>query len=144
MLTLEWFVAASRWRAAVDNIVPLLARRCPEALPTRYGAWEPPPRRFDLTDPAAFVDFVANSEDGGGFWYGTRPSFGGSFTAPHADKYASGEDERFRIGHIEVSFDGGLIAADERWREGSWTFSFEGRRSSERFSGTRRSNRVGS
>ncbi len=117
MLTLEWFVAPSLWSAAVANVVPLLARRCPEALPTRYGSSEPPPHRFDRAEPAPFIDFAANSEDGNGFWYASRPSFGGSFTAPHADKHATGEDERFRIGEIEVSFDGRLIAADERWRE---------------------------
>lgn len=117
MLTLEWFVAPSRWVAAVEQIVPLLARRCPEALPRRYGAWEPPPHRFDRADAAAFVEFVARSEDGDGFWYASRPSFGGSFLAPHADTHASGENERFRIGRIEVSFDGGLIRSDERWRD---------------------------
>lgn len=117
MLRLDWFVPPSIWSDAVEHIVPLLVRRCPEVLPTRYGAWEPPPHRFDRADPAAFVDFVANSEDGDGFWYASRPSFGGSFTAPHADKYAGGEDEQFRIGTIEVSFDGKLVAADERWRE---------------------------
>ncbi len=117
MLTLAWFVAPSRWSAAVANLGPLLARRCPEALPTRYGSWEPPPHRFDRADPAPFVDFVANSKDGDGFWYASRPSFGGSFTAPHADKHAKGEDERVRIGEIELSFDGRLVAADERWRE---------------------------
>jgi hypothetical protein len=85
LLMLEWFVAPSRWHAAVENIVPLLVRRCPEALPTRYGAWEPPPHRFDRADPAPFVDFVAGGEDGDGFWYASRPSFGGSFMAPHAD-----------------------------------------------------------
>lgn len=117
MLTLEWFVAPSRWRPAVDHLVPLLVRRCPEALPRRYGAWEPPPHRFDRADPGPFVDFVASSDDGDGFWYASRPSFGGSFSAPYADKYASGEDEPFRIGQLEVSFDGGLVAADDRWRE---------------------------
>ena len=118
MLTLEWFVAPSRWESAVTSLVPLLARRCPEALPTRYGSWEPPPHRFDRAAPDPFVEFVARSADGDGFWYASKPSFGGSFTAPYADKYAKPEDERFRIGKLEVSFDGNLIAADERWREG--------------------------
>jgi hypothetical protein len=117
MLTLEWFLAPSRWRDAAASLNPPLARRCPEALPTRYGSWEPPPHRFDPIAPDPFVDFVARSEDGDGFWYASRPSFGGSFIAPHADKYAKPEDERFRIGKLEVSFDGNLIAADERWRE---------------------------
>jgi hypothetical protein len=118
MLTLEWFVAPSRWQNAVASLVPLLAPRCPEALPTRYGSWEPPPHRFDRAEPDPFVDFVARSEDGDGFWYASKPSFGGSFIAPHADEHAKPADERFRIGKLEISFDGNLIAADEKWREG--------------------------
>lgn len=117
MLTLEWFVAPSRWPDAAARLISLLAPRCPEALPTRYGSWEPPPYRFDPVEPGPFVEFVARSEDGDGFWYASRPSFGGSFIAPHADKRARPEDERFRIGKLEVSFDGNLIATDERWRE---------------------------
>lgn len=115
MLTLDWFVVPSIWHEAVEQLVPLLLRRCPEALPTRYGRWEPPPNRFDRADPAAFVKFVANS--GNGFWYASRPSFGGSSTAPPRGHVRQGEDPRFRVGNIEVSFDGKLIAADERWRE---------------------------
>lgn len=115
MLTLDWFVVPSIWHEAVEQLVPLLVRRCPEALPTRYGRWEPPPNRVDRADPAAFVKFVANSGDG--FWYASRPSFGGSSTAPAREQVRQGEDPRFRVGNIEVSFDGKLIAADERWRE---------------------------
>ena len=117
MLDIEWFVAPTRWKAAVENLVPLLARHCPEAFPTRYGLWEPLPNRFDRADPKAFVDFLANSEDGDGFWFASSPSFGGSFRAPHADKYATGADERFRVGRIQISFDGNIIASDDRWRE---------------------------
>ena len=117
MLRLDWFVAPTRWRAAVAELVPLIARRCPEALPTRYGNYEPPPHRFDRADPEPFVRFVAENEDGDGFWYASSPSFGGSFFASHADRYARGEDERYRVGRLELSFDADLITSDERWRE---------------------------
>jgi hypothetical protein len=117
MLEIDWFVAPSRWRAAVEALVPLVTRRCPEALPTRYGNYEPPPHRFDRSDPEPFVRYVAESEDGDGFWYASRPSFGGPFLAPHADKYASDEDDQYRVGRLQISFDANLIAADERWRE---------------------------
>jgi hypothetical protein len=117
VLRLDWFVRPSRWRAAADELVPLIARRAPEALPTRYGSWEPPPHRFHRSDPEPFTKFVGESEDGDGFWYASRPSFGGSFFAPYAHTYAKGEDERFRVGQMEVSFDANLVAADGRWLE---------------------------
>jgi hypothetical protein len=117
MLEIDWFVAPSRWRAAVEALIPLITRRCSEALPTRYGNYEPPPHRFDRAEPEPFVRYIAESEDGDGFWYASRPSFGGSFLAPHADKYASGEDDQYRVGRLELSFDANLIAADQRWRE---------------------------
>ncbi|HSD09649.1 MAG TPA: hypothetical protein VLF14_01595 [Candidatus Binatia bacterium] len=117
VLRLDWFVAPSRWRDTTEQFVPLIATRAPEALPMRYGSWEPPPHRFDRSNPEPFAKYLAESEDGDGFWYASRPSFGGSFHAPWADKYAKGEDERFRVGRLEVSFDANLVAADERWRE---------------------------
>jgi hypothetical protein len=117
LVELDWFVVRSRWTNAVESLVSVLTRHAPEALPTRYGQWEPPPHRFDRKNPVPFVEFVANNEDGHGFWYASRPSFGGSFTAPHADKYAKAEDDRYRVGHLEVSFDGRVVADDARWRE---------------------------
>jgi hypothetical protein len=51
------------------------------------------------------------------FWHSTPPSFGGLATPPHADKHAREADERFRVGRIEVRFDGDIIAGDEGWRE---------------------------
>jgi hypothetical protein len=117
VVRLDWFVPRSRWASAAEKLVPVLARHAPEALPTRYGQWEPPQGRFDHSHPAPFVEFVVNNEDGDGFWYASRPSFGGSFIAPHADKYAKAEEDRFRVGRIEVSFDGRVAEADTRWRE---------------------------
>jgi hypothetical protein len=37
--------------------------------------------------------------------------------APYGGRRARGDEERFRVGKLEVEFDGSLIASDERWRE---------------------------
>ncbi|GIF70052.1 hypothetical protein Ais01nite_80870 [Asanoa ishikariensis] len=103
MLTLDWFVAPSRWARAAGELVDLLARLCPEALPTRYGEWEPPPHRFDR-EP--FTRAVLDTEL---LWRATRPCFGGSAHPPH--------DGGRPVGRITLNFDGGLIRADDRWRD---------------------------
>lgn len=114
LLKLEWFLLPSEWRHAVERVVPLLSHHCPEALPTRYGAWEPPPHRFDRARASAFVESLAGED--GGFWYAVPPSFGGAATPPPAVVPAN-EDERLRVGRIEISFDCNQIAADTRWVE---------------------------
>jgi hypothetical protein len=112
---LEWFLAPDRWAAAPAILLSLLARHCPEALPTRYGQFEPLQHRFDGDAPDDFVRFLLDNEAGDAFWFASRPSFGGSSFAPHADKYAPADDDPLRIAHLEVSFDGNVLAADERW-----------------------------
>lgn len=116
-VTLQWFVASSRWEQAPATLLRLIRRRCPEALPARYGRWEPLQHRFDPADPDAFVRFVLDEEDGDGFWFAARPSFGGSWSAPHADRFVRPEDERLRIAQLEVDFDGRVLEQDTRWRE---------------------------
>ncbi|GIF47360.1 hypothetical protein DFJ67_6823 [Asanoa ferruginea] len=113
MVRMDWFVPPSRWADAAGQIVDLLARRCPEALPTRYGHWEPPPHRFDRAEPQPFTEAVRGAADDYLFWRASRPCFGGSANPPNP---AAG-DERPTVGRIELSFDGGLVRADDRWRE---------------------------
>jgi hypothetical protein len=116
-VTLDWFLPTTSWESAPGTLLRLIRRYCPEALPKRYGRWEPLQHRFDPADPDAFVRFVLDEEDGDGFWFASRPSFGGSWTAPHADRFVQPEEERLRIAHVEVSFDGRVLEEDLRWRE---------------------------
>ncbi|SNT60304.1 hypothetical protein SAMN05421812_11262 [Asanoa hainanensis] len=104
MLTLDWFVAPSRWAQTAGGLVDLLARFCPEALPTRYGEWEPLPHRFER---GQFTRAVHGPKV---FWRSTRPCFGGWAYGPG--------DGAFPVGRITLTFDGGLVRADDRWREG--------------------------
>lgn len=115
-VTLQWFLTTTSWHQAPATLLRLIRRRCPEALPTRYGRCEPLQHRFDSDGPDAFVRFVLDEEDGDGFWFAARPSFGGSWSAPHAG-FVRPEDERPPIAQLEVDFDGRVLEQDPRWRE---------------------------
>lgn len=99
IVELEWEVAPERGLAAAETLLRLLRRRCPEALPTRYGRWEPPPHRYDPAAPEEFARFAAEHDDA--FWYARRPSFGGSA----------------RASTLSLEFDGNVLESDVRWRE---------------------------
>jgi hypothetical protein len=115
VLALEWFLAPSRWEAAPHRLLYLARRLCAEALPTRYGQWEPLQHRFDPERPEEFERFLVENDDA--FWHASRPSFGGSCFGPNAEKYALPEEEPQRIAHIGINFDGRVIASDHRWLE---------------------------
>ncbi|MDH4178334.1 MAG: hypothetical protein OEW31_02875 [Thermoleophilia bacterium] len=116
LVRLEWFVAPPRWRRAAAELVPLLARRVPEALPRRYGATEPPAHTFDPATPERFTAFLLDGPDGAGFWYASRPAVDGSFLVPGVPALPAG-DAAFAVGRLGVSFHGGVVESDERWRE---------------------------
>jgi hypothetical protein len=111
---LEWFLPPDRWESAPATLVRLLQSRCPEALPTRYGLWEPPPYEFDEDDPNAFAAFLLDNPDGDAFWLASRPSFGGSAFGPQED--VDPEDEPLKIAYVGVNFDGNVLDDDPRWR----------------------------
>ncbi len=117
LVSLKWYLPPARWARAPETLVRVLGRRCPEALPSRYGRFEPPQHRFEADDVTPFVSFVLDAEEGHGFWFARRPSFGGSWAAPHADEHVRPDDERLRIAHLGVDFDGRVLEQDQRWRE---------------------------
>ncbi len=116
VVELRWFLPPSRWPAAAQSLVELLRRRCPEALPRRYGCWEPLEHRASPDAPEAFVDFVLDPQNDQPFWYSSRPSFGGMAIAP-IDPYARPEEGDNAVAELHVTFDGSLLRDDARWRE---------------------------
>ena len=80
-----------------------IARRCPEALPTRYGDFEPLQERYDPAQPEAFIDLARGDR---AFWFSSRPSFGG---------HAFGPDHG--TGYLGLDIDLRVLDADARWRE---------------------------
>lgn len=115
VVELAWCVPEDRWDRAPAALIGLIGRRCPEALPARYGRWEPLEHRFDPERPSLFLDFVLDKEEtyNDGFWFAKRPSFGGSWGTP--DRKRTGK--RLRVGELRVSFDGRVLEQDARWRE---------------------------
>ena len=103
LVRLEWYVPDERWPDAPAALVRTLARRCPEALPTRFGDIEPLQQRYDPASPEAFTDFA---RDGTTFWFSSRPSFGGHAFEPYRGP-----------GHLGLDLDWRVVDADARWRE---------------------------
>jgi hypothetical protein len=99
LVRLGWYVEAARWPAAPAALLAAIARRCREALPTRYGDFEPLQNRFDPAAPQAFLAFAAEQS---AFWFASRPFFGGHAHPPD------------RLG---VDLDWRVLDSDPAWRE---------------------------
>jgi hypothetical protein len=79
-LELSWFSAdeSLRSRAWLEEFVQALEHELPQALPVRYGPYEPPPYRFRETGREHLIDFLVdeylNPSNGGlAVWYPKRP-----------------------------------------------------------------------
>lgn len=79
-LELSWFSTyeAMRSRNWLDEFVRLLERELPEALPVRYGQYEPPPYRLRELGRDHLIDFLEQeyvdpSRLGFAIWYPQRP-----------------------------------------------------------------------
>ena len=106
IVRLEWYVPAEHWADAPAALVRTLARRCPEALPTRYGDFEPLQQRYEAGRPEEFLAFIEATQDTWTFWMSSRPSFGG-----HAHPPENGP------GRLGLDVDWRVLTADPRWRE---------------------------
>ena len=77
-LELSWFSTNENMRTRhwFDEFVRLLERELPEALPVRYGRWEPPPHRLRELGREHLVDFLVEV-------YGNPAELGGAVGYPH-------------------------------------------------------------
>lgn len=102
VVSLEWLVTEERWPQAPAVLLAELRRRCPEALPTRFGFHEPL-----SAGPEGFEGFVLDQQEDLGFWRASRPCFGGSWSL----------QREHGVGKLDVDFDGRVLEQDARWRE---------------------------
>ena len=103
IVSLEFYVDDERWADAPATLLRVITRRCPEALPTRYGVFEPPQGRYD---PAAPEAFTALARDDSALWFASRPFFGGHTFPPDRG-----------TGRVGLDVDWRVLEADPRWRE---------------------------
>jgi hypothetical protein len=75
LLELTWWLAqpALLERTTLERFVALLASRLPEAMPRRYGAYEPPEHQLARTGHAHLLDYLASHLAGTVVWYPSPP-----------------------------------------------------------------------
>jgi hypothetical protein len=93
--------------AGRGKLLDLLERELPEALPRRYGNYEPPQFRYDKTGRAHFEEFLSSHlHDFVIVWEPHRPVIDVSLFCP--DK-AGGSPDGFRANRFEVSIEFDLL-----------------------------------
>jgi hypothetical protein len=80
VMEVDWYVRGdSDRRNAARAWLDLTRRYLPEALPRRFGTYEPLPMKFSADDPGAFIDAVC-AADGSLFFKASSPCIEGSIT----------------------------------------------------------------
>ena len=123
LVTLVWYVRHGQAELVVDLLRSLRAA-CPEALPRRYGDYEPLQHRMTPDDDAHFVAFWRKLEARETrkmfFWKAQSPCFGGGASFPdQRENYPSGQPVGIpgatRCTRIDMDFDGRALHGDARW-----------------------------
>lgn len=95
-----------------------LRRSCAEALPRRYGDFEPLQKKLEPGKDAELITFwkTQAKRDGGGsfFWKSQSPCFGGHVYFPDRRETRNGTR---RCTVLSMNFDGRALDADARWCE---------------------------
>ncbi|HTE65768.1 MAG TPA: hypothetical protein VK736_05875 [Candidatus Binatia bacterium] len=117
---LTWYVRRPSKAAELPKrILSVLAALCPEAMPKRYGDYEPYQHRFEgeraEDDFAAFWTAQQDSWTSSFSWTTTRPCFGGSAIVSSLRKY--GPDSQSATVRLSLSFDGRTFARDPAFTE---------------------------
>jgi len=108
VLALSWWYMDSPLRSlrGVADFVTILHKNVKEALPRRYGLWEPPPFKAEETGLDAFVDFLHQNLDEGVVCYTSRPVVG-----VHISDCAAAPHPRlgFRSNHVTIEFEASAL-----------------------------------
>ena len=109
VLSLDWAMdhSAVMSRDGIGALLDVLQRHLPEALPRRYGPWEPPKFTYADTGRAHFIDtYLADPQMA---IYATRPAFGLSLPAfPAGVRMISGRG-KYWAATVSVQLDASLL-----------------------------------
>jgi hypothetical protein len=117
---LTWYIRRPRIAEELPRrILGVLAALCPEAMPKRYGSYEPFQHRYegDQAEDAFAAFWAACMDDwtASFSWTTTRPCFGGSVAMSSLRKY--GPDSQNALVRVSLSFDGRPFARDPAFTE---------------------------
>jgi hypothetical protein len=112
-----WFIESPlRTREGRALLVDYIARYLPEALPRRYGLYEPPSEKWEIGGKAAFLDFWdAQVPDRMVVAYTTRPCIGFDLWPSSVGWIRRGAAQIFRCGCLTLSFEFAALE-DHGWR----------------------------
>jgi hypothetical protein len=109
-----WYLRRADMATSIArDVLDELAARVPEALPRRFGGYEPLQFKLDVAGAEGFAE-QWESESTGPFWRGSRPCLGGSTFG--LARELGRPPIPYPVGDITLSFDGRAIE-DERWRQ---------------------------
>ena len=114
ILSLDWCMNHSDMmtREGVDGMLNLLQRFLPEALPRRYGPYEPPRFKYAEMGRAHFVDTYL--DDPGVVIYCTRPAFSLSLPSIQHGYRKIGMRNLYWANNVNISLDATLLS-DPYW-----------------------------
>jgi hypothetical protein len=105
LLTFSWWFTHDDLlrRDGIDRVVRALESEIPEALPRRYGAYEPPQFQLETTGRAHLVEFLERHAEELVVWYAHRPVVGlhRSVRAPSRWQRL-GKTEQYRCQYLSI------------------------------------------
>lgn len=108
VLSLSWWFLDSVLlaNAGRESFVNFLERNLPEALPRRYGLYEPPQHVLEQTGKAHFIQFLGENLHQTKVWYPHRPVVYVSLGCPNP----LGASKRgFRTNHLRIDFEHAVL-----------------------------------
>jgi hypothetical protein len=126
LLTLTWWFVDGPLGdgRGFDGLLDVLASRLPEALPRRYGLYEPPQHIYAETGRAHFLSFLRDEVRNFVVWYPHPPIAGVHVGIPNK---VGGSRLGFRSGHLQIKIDietltqpGWARAIRDAWRQISY------------------------
>lgn len=112
LIELSWWLDHDRMlsESGLKPLLSAIARFLPEALPRRYGLYEPPQHTYSETGPAHFLDFLKTHHAHSVVCYPSRPVWDiyFEFRAPPGFK-KRGDLERYICPYFSISIDAAVL-----------------------------------
>ena len=117
-INLEWYLPPNKASEHTARIfLAALRKHMPEAVPVRFGKFEPLQGRLEPGDDAPFLaawSDLARDPLGMLIVKSKKPCFGGSINLPGSRPARPGDRP---VAEISLQFDGRIVCTDESWRE---------------------------